>query len=77
MNNTYEWLYDSYALPLMQKITASQDEAVEELVKTLSISEENRISFYDAITNMRLNWGGEVFALGLQFGLRLVHPSDT
>ena len=74
MTDTYEWLYDNYAAPLIQQIAKSQDAAEKQLAEALSLTQDGTILLSDAMTSLRLHWGGEIFALGLQLGIRLAHP---
>ena len=69
MNETYEWLYDHYALPLMRvKIDA---DAIKQDILLHSHSSKP-LFLQDRIEDLCLLWGEESFALGLQLGLRLM-----
>ena len=59
MNETYKWLYDYYALPLMK--VGKQADALKE-----------RIVSHGSPADALLLWGTESFAIGLQLGLRLM-----
>ena len=63
MNETYKWLYDYYALPLM-KVGKQADALKERIVSHGSPA--------DALFLWDLLWGTESFAIGLQLGLRLM-----
>ena len=71
MNTTYEWLYDNYARELQKKFRKNEDAAIEELSKTLPLTESNKIDLADCMSNLRLQCGTESFAIGFQLGLRL------
>lgn len=71
MSTTYEWLYDNYAEPLLKEIRSSEQKELEQLAQSLELDARGRVQLADRLTNMRLRWGAEVFALGLQLGLRL------
>ena len=69
MNETYEWLYDHYALPLM-RVEESADE-----IKRMILSHSDPSAKFvtrDQLENLCLLWGTESFAIGLQLGLRLM-----
>ena len=74
MNDTYEWLYDYYAAPLLKELEESENEQLEHLSKSLELSEWGRVQLFDRLSNMRFRWGAEVFAMGLQMGVRLTAP---
>ena len=59
MNETYKWLYDYYALPLMK--VGKQADALKE-----------RIVSHGSPADALFLWGTESFAIGLQLGLRLM-----
>lgn len=69
MNETYEWLYDHYALPLL-KARNGGDELLRELLS--HAAPEERLWFRDRIESLRLLWGTDAFTAGLQLGLRLM-----
>lgn len=69
MNETYEWLYDRYALPRL----GAEREA--ETVKTEILSRcdpQDWFAMRDALENLCLLWGEAAFSVGLQLGLRLM-----
>ena len=72
MNSTYEWLYDNYAEPQLNEIFANEEKTLKELIEKMNLSTEERIRLSDTIVALRLHWGAEVFALGVQMGARLV-----
>ena len=74
MSTTYEWLYDNYAEPLLKEIRASEEAELERLAQSLELDAQGRVQLVDCLTSMRLRWGTEAFALGLQLGLRLTIP---
>lgn len=69
MNETYEWLYDHYALPLM-RVKKDADTIKQEIMLLSHTSESLRLR--DRMEDLCLLWGTESFALGVQFGLRLM-----
>ncbi len=69
MNETYEWLYDNYALPLMQ--TEKEADKIKQSIVSLSRS-ENPLLLKDHLESLCMLWGTDSFALGLQLGLRLM-----
>ena len=69
MNETYEWLYDNYALPLMQ--TVKEADKLKQSIVSLSRA-ENPLFLKDQLENLCMLWGTNSFALGLQLGLRLM-----
>ncbi len=69
MNETYEWLYDHYARPLIQV----EKEANELKQAIISYSSPDRqVALRDQLDSLCLLWGTDAFALGLQLGLRLM-----
>lgn len=72
MNTTYEWLYDNYAEPQLNEIFANEEKNLKELIEKMNLSTEERIRLSDTVVALRLHWGAEVFALGVQMGARLV-----
>ena len=74
MNKTYEWLFDSYAEPKLKDIEEGHIEVLQEMAECLSLSKKERLRLQDMVSNMRLQWGTEAFALGVRFGLRLTAP---
>lgn len=71
MNKTYQWLFDSYAEPKLRDIEEGHREILQEMAECLSLSKKERLRLQDMVSNMRLQWGTEAFALGVRFGLRL------
>ncbi|MCI9316732.1 MAG: hypothetical protein HFF67_01700 [Oscillospiraceae bacterium] len=74
MNTTYEWLYDNYAEPLLKEIYGSEEKELEELSRELGLTDSGRVQLIDHLTTIRLRWGTEGFALGVQLGVRLTAP---
>jgi len=69
MNETYEWLYNHYALPFMR----GRENADEIKQAILSHCDPNdRISLSDQLSELCFMWGTDAFSLGLQLGLRLM-----
>ena len=69
MNETYEWLYDYYALPLMK--VSKQADALKELIVSHG-NPADALFLWDRLENLCLLWGTESVAIGLQLGLRLM-----
>ncbi len=69
MNETYEWLYDHYAQPLM-RTTKKADQLKREILSKRLVSPE--ILLTDQMEDLCYLYGAEGFALGLQLGLRLM-----
>ena len=74
MDNTYNWLYREYVLPLLSDLAEEQGRLLNDLVYSLPLTSEDHIDIYDALTLLRYEWGTEAFALGVQLGLQLTHP---
>ena len=74
MSNIYEWLFDHYALPKLKGIEREHNDAVSAFAERVSLTKKERLRLHDMVSNMRLEWGVEVFALGVRFGLRLNQP---
>lgn len=74
MNATYEWLYDNYALPQLEELRSTGNAQMELLVRAFPLSDWNRIEVLDQLARLRLQWGEEMFALGVQMGLGLAAP---
>lgn len=68
MNETYEWLYDNYALPLMQ--TEKEADAIKQSIVSLSRADD-LLYLRDQLESLCMLWGTDAFSLGLQLGLRL------
>lgn len=69
MNETYEWLYDHYAQPLIQ-VEKEADELKQAII-TYS-GPDRQILLRDQLDSLCMLWGTDAFALGLQLGLRLM-----
>ena len=69
MNETYKWLYDYYALPLMK--VGKQADALKERIVSHG-SPADALFLWDRLEDLCLLWGTESFAIGLQLGLRLM-----
>lgn len=74
MSTIYEWLYDRYALPKLRDIAEDHDTALTAFAGRVALSQKERLRLHDMVSNMRLEWGAEAFALGVRFGLRLNTP---
>lgn len=71
MNTAYEWLYDNYTRELQQELCRNENAAIENLSKTIPLSDSHKIDLADCMVNLRLQCGTASFALGFQLGLRL------
>lgn len=69
VNETYEWLYDRYALPLM-RVKRQADRLKREIVSCKR--DDVGVALQDKLDDLCQVWGTESFALGLQLGLRLM-----
>ena len=74
MNNLYGWLYDYYVLPKLKDIERDHNDAITAYAERAGLSKVERLRLHDMVTNMRLEWGMEAFAIGVRFGLRLNNP---
>lgn len=74
MNDIYQWLYNSYAAPELKDMARDQEAILRAFAEGLSISAEDRLSLQDLSTGVRLDWGMEVFALGVRLGMALAAP---
>ena len=74
MTNIYDWLFDHYALPKLRDVELDHNDALTAFAERAELSKKERIRLIDMVTNMRLEWGAEAFALGVRFGLRLNAP---
>ena len=71
MSETYEWLYDNYAKDLLEQIAAGEKRLIDRTLRPLSLTDDQKLVLHDLLTDLRLRAGVEVFALGLQLGVRL------
>lgn len=69
INETYEWLYDHYALPLLQ-IDKESNQIQDSIIS--HIQQKENLSAKDRFADLCQLWGEESFSLGLQLGLRLM-----
>lgn len=74
MSSTYEWLYNKYATPELQELLDIQHEQLKDLIRKLHLTRKERVYLVDHVTEFQVRWGAEVFALGLQLGVRLTAP---
>ena len=74
MLNIYEWLFECYALPKLQRMEAEHNDALAAFAERVSLGRVERLRLHDMVSNMRVVWGAEAFALGVRFGLRLSQP---
>ena len=75
MPTTYEWLFEKYVSPRVKEIGEMGDQTAEALINRLKLTDEERRAVWDTLGVLRYQWGMEVFALGLQLGVRLTAPS--
>ena len=75
MPTTYEWLFEKYVSPRVKEIAEMGDQTAEALINRLKLTDEERMAVWDTLGVLRYQWGMEVFALGLQVGVRLTAPS--
>ena len=69
MNDIYQWLYDSYAAPELKDMARDQEAILRAFAEGLPISADDRLSLQDLSNGVRLDWGMEVFALGVRLGM--------
>ena len=74
MSNIYEWLFDHYVLPKLRSLENSYNDVLTSFSERAGLSKTERLRLHDMISNMRLEWGTEVFTLGVRFGQRLNGP---
>ncbi len=75
MPTTYEWLFEKYVSPRVKEIAEMGDQTAEALINRLKLTDEERMAVWDTLGVLRYQWGMEVFALGLQLGVRVTAPS--
>ncbi len=75
MPTTYEWLFEKFVSPRVKEIGEMGDQTAEALINRLKLTDEERMAVWDTLGVLRYQWGMEVFALGLQLGVRLTAPS--
>lgn len=75
MTNIYDWLFDRYALPKLRSFESCHNNALTAFAERNGLSEAEHMDLLDMASNMRLEWGAEVFTLGVRFGLRLNQPN--
>ena len=73
-NETYEWLYDNYAKGLLAQLIDRESALINSTLAPMSLTADQKITLFDLLTDLRLRAGVEVFALGLQLGVRLTAP---
>lgn len=74
MNETYEWLYDNYAKDLLARLLAEEQSLISSTLESMPLTDSQKLDLFDLLTDLRLRSGVEVFALGLQLGVRLTAP---
>lgn len=76
MNDIYQWLYNSYAESELKDMARDQEAILRAFAEGLPISADDRLSLQDLSTGVRLDWGMEVFALGVRLGMALAGPRE-
>lgn len=74
MTRTYEWLFEHYASPLLEDMRLPQVQFFQQLVDSLPLTVEDRLSVVDRAADLQLQMGVEAFALGVQLGIQLNQP---
>lgn len=74
MTKTYEWLYDNYAKDLLARLMDEEQALIDSTLASMPLTNSQKLDLYDLLTDLRLRSGVEVFALGLQLGVRLTAP---
>ncbi|WP_298020092.1 hypothetical protein [uncultured Dysosmobacter sp.] len=70
MRETYEWLYDYYAEPQLQKLPEFDSERLERLAE--AAPELTRIDLLDRLYALRLVWCTAAFETGVRLGLHML-----
>lgn len=73
MEKIYEWLYDYYANPLLQKTPSFDRQLVEPILN--ETPPERRLWMEDRLDALQMEWGTAAFAAGVRLGLALGVPS--
>ena len=76
MDDIYKWLYNSYAAPELEEMAQHQEAILRAFAEALPIPPEDRLCLRDLSTGIRLDWGTEVFALGVRLGMALAAPRE-
>lgn len=74
MNQTYEWLYDYYAEPLLRKLTVFDEDLLEQLAK--AAPEMKPLDLQDRLIDLRMDWCTAAFTAGVQLGMGLLAPQE-
>lgn len=69
VENIYEWLYDHYADPLLQKTPSLHRQLVEPILD--ETPPERRLWMEDRLDTLQMEWGTAAFAAGVRLGLAL------
>ena len=73
MENIYEWLYDHYADPLLQKTPFFPERFRAPILD--AAPPERRLWMEDRLDALQMEWGTAAFAAGIRLGLALGGPS--
>ena len=76
MNDIYQWLYNSYAESELKDMARDQEAILRAFAEGLPISADDRLSLQDLSNGVRLDWGMEVFALGVRLVMALAGPRE-
>lgn len=71
MTDTYTQLFTSYAHDLTCRLKKSEEEALDQLTRSIPMSNEHRVDVADQLSALRKLCCAESFALGIQVGLRI------
>jgi len=69
MENIYEWLFDHYASPRLERLPEFAPDRTEPLLSLLSQGE--RLTGEDALCALRVDWCTAAFELGVRVGVEL------
>ena len=75
MTNIYEWLFDHYVLPKLRSFERNYNDALTAFAERARLSKTERLRLLDMDSNIRLEWGVQIFTLGVRFGQRLNQPN--
>lgn len=72
MDSIYEWLYDHYAEPQLNRLPAFSDDALRHLAEQ-AVPDDTRdqLDWADALVSLRLECCTAAFSLGVRLGMAL------